>query len=353
MSVGVVALASLGVVSAVATWGLVRVIRDLALERGLLDQPNARSSHERPTPRLGGLGILGVTVLVAGSWLATTAGTREALVVLGIGAAIALLSLLDDLQGLPATTRLVAHVTAAAATVAALGPLPVPWPADGVPPAALAGVVTVFWITGFLNAFNFMDGTDGIAGVQALVGTAAWAAIGWWLDASGLVVLATVVAAASAGFLAHNWSPATIFMGDVGSAFLGYLLAVLPLLLSPRPPLWIVLLPLWPFVVDTAITLVRRWRRGESLMVAHRSHLYQRLTAADWTHAGVAWLYGAMAGLGAVVAVLTMTGRVRSVAPGLTLMVVGSTLLWVLTARSEARMPRRPSASSGAGASRA
>lgn len=353
MSVGVVALVSLGVVSALATWGLVRVIRDLALARGLLDQPNARSSHERPTPRLGGLGILCVTVLVAGGGLATTAGTRDGLVVLGIGAAIALVSLLDDLRSLPATTRLAAHVIAAVATVAVLGPLPMPWPADGVPPAALTGVVSVVWITGFLNAFNFMDGTDGIAGVQAIVGAAAWAVVGWWLDAPTLVVLSTVVVGTSAGFLVHNWSPATIFMGDVGSAFLGYLLAVLPLLLSPTPTLWIVLLPLWPFVIDTAITLVRRWRRGESLMVAHRSHLYQRMTTADWTHASVAWLYGAMAALGAGVAVAAVTRGVPSSVPGLTLLVAGSTLLWVLTARAEARPPRRPSPPSGAGIPRA
>jgi hypothetical protein len=113
------------------------------------------------------------------------------------------------------------------------------------------------------------------------------------------------------------------------------------------------MLPLWPFVTDTAITLVRRWRRGESLMVAHRSHLYQRLTTADWTHAGVAWLYGALAGLGAVVAVVTVTRGVPSLVPGLTVMVVGSTLLWVLTARAEARVPRRPSPPPRAGSSRA
>jgi UDP-N-acetylmuramyl pentapeptide phosphotransferase/UDP-N-acetylglucosamine-1-phosphate transferase len=142
-------------------------------------------------------------------------------------------------------------------------------------------------------------------------------------------------------------------MGDVGGAFLGPLLAVLPPLLSPRPTLWTVMLPLWPFVIDTAITLVRRRRRGESLMVAHRSHLHQRLATADCSPAGVAWLYGAPAGLGAVVALVTVTRGVPSLVPVLTLMVVGSTLLWVLTARAGARVPRRPSLPTRAGSSRA
>lgn len=340
-------------VSAAGTSLLVWLIRNLARARGLLDVPNARSSHARPTPRLGGLGILTVTLVVGGGWLATAGDARNGLAVLAIGAAIALISLIDDLRGLPAALRLVAHLVAALATVMILGPLAMSWPLEEALPGWVVAGITVLWITGFLNAFNFMDGTDGIAGMQALVGAAAWAAIGWWLDAPAVVVLATVIAGASAGFLTHNWSPATIFMGDVGSAFLGYLLAVLPLLMPARPTLWTAMLPLWPFVFDAAITLVRRWRRGEALMVAHRSHLYQRLTAADWTHAGVARLYGALAGLGAVVALLTEGLASRSMLPGLTVLVAGSTLLWVLTARAEARTSRRPSWPPGAGASRA
>ncbi|MGE0813633.1 MAG: glycosyltransferase family 4 protein [Vicinamibacterales bacterium] len=335
-------LAGLGAAAAAAAWMLVRAIRDAAHERGLLDHPNERSSHAEPTPRLGGLGLLAAVVGVTGAWVWWTGSDRPALlVVLSVGSAIALVSLLDDLRGLSALSRLVVHMAAAVLTIALLGPLEMPWPLGPGAAPAVAMAVSVLWVGGFINAFNFMDGTDGIAGLQAFVASAAWAAAGWWLGRADVAVLAVAVAGATAAFLFHNWSPAGIFMGDVGSAFLGYLLAVLPLLAEPRATVWIALLPVWPFVVDTTITLIRRAARGESLMTAHRSHLYQRMTAATWTHAGVALLYGALAVPGAVVAVLTLTGAVVSPTAGLTVLALGTMLLTRLTARAEARAARR------------
>lgn len=330
------------------SWVLVGTIRTLALRRGVLDIPNARSSHVRPTPRLGGMGIV-AAVVVPGVTVAAAAGllTRELVVVLVLATAVSLVSLLDDLRGLPAVARLFVHLVTAVLAVSWLGPLDVVMPgvnADSVAGSALAHVVTVVWIAGFVNAFNFMDGTDGIAAGQALVAAAGWGLAGWWLNEPALVLVGAAVAAAAAGFLPHNWSPATIFMGDVGSAFLGFVLATLPLLANSPRPLLTALLPVWPFVFDTAITLARRARRRENLLSAHRSHLYQRLTQSGWPHARAAILYSSLALAGVGVSVPMATGVLRTPLPALTLLVAGSALLWILVAWQE----RHPKATLGA-----
>jgi UDP-N-acetylmuramyl pentapeptide phosphotransferase/UDP-N-acetylglucosamine-1-phosphate transferase len=165
-----------------------------------------------------------------------------------------------------------------------------------------AVVLGVLWIVAFVNAFNFMDGIDGIAGAQALVAGLGWTALGAALGDGAVRALGIVIAGSAAGFLLLNWSPARIFMGDGGSSFLGYLLAGVPLAAQDTlgvavPAFFIV----WPFLFDTAVTLVRRAARGENLMQAHRNHLYQRLTQSGWTHARVASLYGGLSAWGAVV----------------------------------------------------
>ena len=137
-------------------------------------------------------------------------------------------------------------------------------------------------------------------------GTLALAALAHW-PAGG--VLGAALAGGALGFLVHNWAPARIFMGDVGAAFLGFSFAAIPVLgatlgegaAAARWPVAGALL-VWPFVFDTALTLVRRWRRGENVLEAHRSHLYQRLVQAGWTHARVSVLYGALALGGAALA---------------------------------------------------
>ena len=126
-------------------------------------------------------------------------------------------------------------------------------------------------------------------------------------------------------------------MGDVGSALLGCLLATLPLLGGRQRSLWPAVILVWPFVFDTTVTLFRRARRGEALMSPHRTHLYQRLTQAGWPHARTAMLYGALALAGALVAVPMATGVATSPVSGLTLLAVGTTLLWMLTGRVERR----------------
>ena len=125
-----------------------------------------------------------------------------------------------------------------------------------------------------------MDGIDGLAGGQALVAGLAWMATGWATDQFAPAAVGAALAGAAFGFLLHNWSPARTFMGDVGSAFLGFVLATLPLLATPRRAFAVpAVLIVWPFVFDTAVTLLRRLSRRENVFAAHRTHLYQRLTA--------------------------------------------------------------------------
>jgi FlaA1/EpsC-like NDP-sugar epimerase len=184
-------------------------------------------------------------------------------------------------------------------TVPELGTLNLAW----------AGALATFvWIVGVTNAYNFMDGIDGIAAGQAVVAGLGWAVIGWVNGQPTVGTLGALIAATSLGFLGHNWPPARIFMGDVGSAFLGYTLAVLPLVASagsagigPTAALMWAMLLAWPFLFDTSYTLVRRLLRGENIVTAHRSHLYQRLTAAGHTHLFVTILYVFLAIVGALV----------------------------------------------------
>ncbi|HVG84833.1 MAG TPA: glycosyltransferase family 4 protein [Vicinamibacterales bacterium] len=328
-----------GVTVFTLSWALVLLVRSLALRRGLLDLPNERSSHVLPTPRLGGIGIL-VAIVVAGSGMAWAAGmlSRDAVIVLVLSAGVSLVSLQDDLRGLSPLGRLIVHLAAAFVTVAALGALDiVPGVEAGTAATLAAQGLTILWIAGFINAFNFMDGTDGIAAAQALIAGSVWAVTGWSLDDAPLMVVAIAVAAASAGFLVHNRPPATIFMGDVGSALLGFLLSTLPLLAVGRQSLLTAVLPVWPFVFDTTFTLLRRARRRENLLAAHRSHLYQRLTRCGWSHGRTAILYSVLALAGASVTVPMAVGRLHSVLPALIVLVVGPALLWMLVVSQEAR----------------
>jgi UDP-N-acetylmuramyl pentapeptide phosphotransferase/UDP-N-acetylglucosamine-1-phosphate transferase len=294
--------------TATFTWVLVRYLREV-LGRRLLDVPNERSSHTRPTPRGGGLAI--VLVTLAG-WLAyalaTAPGSWRILAAYAVGAGlIAAVSWLDDWRPLPAGLRLGAHGLGAAVALwglgfwdavdlPLLGPLRLGW--LGVP-------LTFVWVVGLTNAFNFMDGIDGIAGGQALVAGLALSCLGWLCGQPLAAVLGLLLAASSLGFLLHNWAPARIFLGDVGSTFLGYTLALLPLMLraggADRERGWTLLagvLVVWPFVFDSLFTLLRRLRKGENVLKPHRSHLYQRLVIAGCSHRAVALAYALLAVLG-------------------------------------------------------
>jgi Fuc2NAc and GlcNAc transferase len=285
----------------VTSMAVVRLVERHARELQLIDLPNARSSHVEPRPRGGGLGIVaGVVIAVVVLAAFGPEPSAPAFVVLAGALLVAASGLWDDARGLGAGPRLVVQIAAAVWVVAMCGGvdrLPLPAPADV--PIGVAGVVlAVVWIVAVTNFFNFMDGADGLAAGQGIVTLAALAAALWSDDAS-LVALAT--AAATMAFLLRNWAPARIFMGDVGSAFLGFLLAALPFTAprGARPDvLFVVAISLSLFLFDPIVTLIARTRRGEPIGVAHREHVYQRLIVPGRPHGRVVFaLVAAAAGL--------------------------------------------------------
>ncbi len=280
------------VIAALAAWAATHFGTGMVLgaleRRAILDRPGARSSHATPTPRGGGLAVIAAVVVVwAAGALALPGASGAVGLILALAVALAAISWLDDLRGLAVAARLATQVA-----VVALGLLALPQGGlvfQGLLPPSLDLVLAgLLWLW-FVNLFNFMDGIDGITGVEStciglglcLVALAA----GWRADAA---LFGLSLAAAAAGFLRWNWHPARIFLGDVGSVPLGYLLGWL-LLWAAADGLWApaLLLPLY-YVADATITLGRRLLRRERVWQAHRDHFYQRAARAAGSHAPVA-----------------------------------------------------------------
>jgi Fuc2NAc and GlcNAc transferase len=265
---------------------LTGLVRRSAMAKGRLDIPNARSSHTTPTPRGGGLAIV-VAILaaaVASWWLESLAAAAVAGAVIG-GALIAGIGHLDDVRGMGALPRFCVHILAAVAATAWL--LASPDPFFEPSPQWLSVIVLVIGIAWSINLFNFMDGIDGIAASQStfMAGAGALLAIAGG-TATGWSELAIAAAGASGGFLVWNWPPAKIFMGDVGSGFLGFWLAVLAIGMhaAGMVPIWTSLILGAVFVADASVTLLRRMLRGERWYEAHRSHAYQILARRWQSH---------------------------------------------------------------------
>jgi UDP-N-acetylmuramyl pentapeptide phosphotransferase/UDP-N-acetylglucosamine-1-phosphate transferase len=292
-------------------------IRSWALRRNVLDIPNERSSHTQPTPRGGGLAIAVIVLLafvliqLLGRGLASRAFFGYFTGALLIGA----ISGIDDLFAISAKIRLPVHFIAALlfALIAGFvqriylpffGDLNLGW--AGLP-------LTVVWIAGFTNAFNFMDGIDGIAAGQAVVTALCWLIVTSVLGLTGLAVISVVILGASLGFLLHNLPPARIFMGDVGSTILGFTFATLPILAfnsGHDSRLFIVGASCVAlFVFDTTLTMLRRAIRKDSLFQAHRTHLYQRLTKLGYVHGSVTGLYIAAGSISSILGLAYLWGN--------------------------------------------
>ena len=263
----------------------------------LIDHPNPRSSHDRPTPRGGGIGIL--FALFVGAAGACAAGScPSGLIVLALAFAslvLAVVGLLDDRKGMGAAAKGLPQVAVAILAVAVVGPvLDVSLPGTVLGLGLFAWLLTVFWLAGFSNAYNFIDGTDGIAALQAGLAAALMGGADLLWGTGAITWLAFPLAGACLAFLSVNWSPAKVFMGDVGSLPVGFLLASLAVLgnRAGSVPFVTSFLILGPFLFDTIFTLLRRAIRGENVLAAHRSHLYQRLVILGVSHARVAVLYG-------------------------------------------------------------
>lgn len=258
---------------------LTAMLRRYALARNLIDIPNQRSSHTAPTPRGGGVAIV-VSFLVALTFLFLT-DVVTLPTYLGIGGAcsvIALIGFLDDHGHIAARWRLIGHFCAAALGLYFLG---------GLPPITIAGwavdlgvagnILAAFFLVWMLNLYNFMDGIDGLASIEAVTTCFGGAVIYYLVGTHDNILLTSVLGAAVLGFLVWNFPPARIFMGDAGSGFLGIVLGFFTLQAATILPelLWSWLILLGVFIVDATVTLLRRLLRGEKVYEAHRSHAYQ------------------------------------------------------------------------------
>jgi len=288
------------IAAALVTFIGVEFFRRWSVRRKILDIPNERSSHASPTPRGGGLVI--VIVVLFGYCAVSYFEPRYFSYSFVTGSIlVALVSWLDDLRSVSFVWRLFAHCLAAGFVIFELGSWSIVW----IPIAEISmqlgpfgSILTFCWIVWVINAFNFMDGIDGIAALQAIVASALYFILFVFLEMPSLVFVSALIGGAAAGFIVHNWQPAKIFMGDVGSSFLGFVFGVLPLFairidptISEKLPVFAVAV-IWPFVFDTVVTFFRRMLNREPVWRAHRTHLYQRLTIRGWSHAAVSVIFG-------------------------------------------------------------
>jgi len=257
------------VLSFVLGLGLMLVLLHPTVRRWFLDHPNHRSLHASPRPRSGGL------AMVAGALVALAVLDVSSIVLFG-ALALALVSLADDLGDVPAGLRLLVQVAVASGFVV-WGVSDVGW---------MLGASLVIASVWMINLFNFMDGADGLAGGMATIGFGTYAAAAWLQGDPALTTACLAVAASALAFLVFNFPPARIFMGDVGSIPMGFLVAAIGLLGWDRGVWggWFPVVVFSPFVVDASSTLIRRIIRREPVWQAHRSHYYQRQVLMGWTH---------------------------------------------------------------------
>jgi UDP-GlcNAc:undecaprenyl-phosphate/decaprenyl-phosphate GlcNAc-1-phosphate transferase len=292
------------VIAAVTCGVFVSVAEPVAiplLRRAAVDTPNARSSHSVPTPRGGGapiaVGLVAAALLIHGTIAVTFAVAVAAFAAIGFA---------DDLAGLPAGRRLLMQGLASLAIAGVLTGR------SGLPPAvmAAAAVVVAVWLVGFVNAFNFMDGVNGISAAHALIGGAVYAFLGWWRPDAFLAAAGAAVAAGALAFLPWNAVRARVFLGDAGSYGLGVALAVLAAYSVIRgiPP-EAALAPLALYLADTGWTLQRRIRAGEPFLEAHRTHTYQRLCDAGWSHQRVTATTAAVTAALCLLGTASLTGH--------------------------------------------
>ncbi|WP_454837905.1 MraY family glycosyltransferase [Pseudomonas mohnii] len=271
--------------------GLTLVLRRYALAKSLMDVPNERSSHTVPTPRGGGVAI--VVSFTLALPLLTSLGLMSQYAMyglLGSGLLVAIIGFADDHGHIAAKWRLIGHFIASAWALFWL---------NGLPPVQFFGIdfnfgwigyiLAAFFLVWMLNLYNFMDGIDGLASVQAISVCLAMCLIYWISGSVELVWAPLTLAAAVAGFLWWNFPPAKIFMGDAGSGFLGIILASMSIVAAWVNPawLWCWLILLGVFIVDATWTLIRRMLRGEKVYQAHRSHAYQQASRVYSSHKAV------------------------------------------------------------------
>ena len=296
--VGILTLAAAFCVSYIG----VGVYRRWGVHNQFLDIPNERSSHTEPTPYGAGVVLVFICLFAYIPISLYIAGPISWGYFFG-ALIVALISFIDDHYKVAFWLRLLVHCTAAMILIVDQGTWHGITMLGGLQLGSLGYVLTFIWIVGMVNFYNFMDGIDGLAGLQAVIAGFGWMMLGLMLDMPALYLFSGLIAVSSLGFFFHNWRPASIFMGDVGSAFLGFTFAAIPLLARNMANYAWDLLPIaavlfvWFFLFDTVVTLIRRAIRGEKVWVAHKEHLFQHLVASGLSHRAVTVIYGILASL--------------------------------------------------------
>jgi Fuc2NAc and GlcNAc transferase len=261
-----------------------------------MDIPNERSSHKTPTPRGGGIAFVASSLIGFLLLLLNTSLKKTDLFALCCaGVIVAIAGHLDDRQKISgATVRLVLHAISAIILIVGVGiPSKLTLFDQTVNTGIVGSILGVIYLVWLLNLFNFMDGTDGIAASEAIFVCTAGAFLSYYvLSDANHSAAAIILAASTFGFMLYNWSPAKIFMGDVGSGYLGVVIGGLSLIAANQDPdlLWVWIILLAVFVSDATVTLIRRLLRKQKPHVAHRSHAYQHLAIRLNSHAKVAVL---------------------------------------------------------------
>lgn len=276
------------IIAGVVSLLLTSALRRYALSRSLIDIPNARSSHTVPTPRGGGVAIvLSFLLLLPFLSIFSLLPWSAAWGLIGAGVAIAVLGFLDDHGHVAARWRLLGHFSAAAWALFWLG---------GMPPLKVVGftvdmgwigiVLCLFYLVWMLNLYNFMDGIDGLASVEAVFACLSASLIYALMGLGSLAWAPLLLSFTVAGFLYWNFPPAKIFMGDAGSGFLGIILGIFSLQAAWASPslIWVWLILMGVFVMDATFTLIRRLVRGDKVYEAHRSHAYQYASRRFGSH---------------------------------------------------------------------
>jgi UDP-GlcNAc:undecaprenyl-phosphate GlcNAc-1-phosphate transferase len=314
-------------VASAAGLGLTGLIVPVLRRAQLLDVPNERSSHSAPVPRGGGLAVMAAVTLA--SVAAALTGSDVLWVPLVVALALAGVGLIDDRSSLPGPVRLVLQLLAGA-VVAAWA-----WSAAATPSSAVAlfALVVLIAVAGYVNAFNFMDGINGISALTAIVAGAWWCWVAVEHEVEGLAVLGAVLAGGMVGFIPWNAPRARIFLGDVGSYGVGFLIVAggAWAWANDVPPA-LCLAPLVVYIADTGWVLIKRAAGGRPLMQAHREHVYQQLVDHGWSHTSSALL---CAGVSVVVCVAAATAPSAVSLVGTAIVVLAYLCLPSVVARSE------------------
>ncbi len=299
-----------GSIAIFVSWLALRLL--LRSGRLPVDVPNARSLHRQPVPRAGGIAVW-AGVLAGSAWLPEPQPWLGPLLLLIV------VSLWDDRRGVSAVLRLLAQALAAAAWIWASG--------FGSPAATIITVLLIVWMA---NLYNFMDGSDGLAATMTVIGFGAYAVAAGRAGAADAAVLVAVVAA-TIPFLAMNWPPARILLGDVGAVPLGFLVAVFGIAgwRAQWWPGWFPVLVFLPFIADATLTLGRRMLAGEIVWKAHREHGYQRLVRMGLGHKGTLAVHAALACGTAVSALATLA---RAPDAGVSVLALWTAVLVLLNA---------------------